>query len=201
MGTVEISEKVETRDLIPRNEAVFKVRGVSKVYRMGEVEVHALRAVDLDLYAGEFAVLLGASGSGKSTLLNIIDEPLSRKVRLVEPQAFTKVSSLGVEEQRVNVIIDFDEPPDRLGDNFRVDVRIVLREGKDILRVPSSALFRQSEEWHVFVAVGSRARSRKVEIGQRTPFFAEVFSGLSEGDLVILHPPNSVADGTRIDRN
>ncbi len=126
---------------------------------------------------------------------------LKATIRLVEPQAFTKVSALGVEEQRVNVIADFDHPPERLGDNYRVDVRIVLWEGKDVLRVPSSALFRDGEDWKVFVIDGSKARLRKVEIGNRSPSFAQVLNGLSEGEAVILHPPNSVADGTRVDSN
>jgi multidrug efflux pump subunit AcrA (membrane-fusion protein) len=126
---------------------------------------------------------------------------LSATVRTIEPQAFTKVSALGVEEQRVNVIADFDTPPARLGDNFRVDVRIVLWEANDVLRVPSSALFRQGEDWHVFVIERSKARSRKIEVGHRSPSFAQVLNGLSDGEAVILHPPNSVADGTRVTRN
>lgn len=126
------------------------------------------------------------------------DGVLTAKVRLVEPQAFTKVSSLGVEEQRVNIIADFDRPPERLGDNYRVDVRIVLWEGKDVLRVPASALFRQGDDWNVFVIDGSRARTRKVEIGHRSPSYVQVLKGLAEGETVILHPPNSVADGTSV---
>jgi len=125
-------------------------------------------------------------------------EPLQARIRLIEPQAFTKVSALGVEEQRVNVIADFLKPPSGLGDNFRVDVRIVLWEGKDVLRVPANALFRQDEDWCVYVISGSRARLLKVEVGHRSPSFAEVLSGLAEGDTVIMHPPNSVADGTRV---
>lgn len=128
------------------------------------------------------------------------DQPVKAKVRLVEPQAFTKISSLGVEEQRVNVVADFDTtPPPRLGDNFRVDMRVVLWEGDDILRVPTSALFRQGEEWYVFVSEGSRARLRRVEIGNQSPSFAQVLNGVTDGDRVILHPPNSVAEGTRLD--
>lgn len=130
------------------------------------------------------------------------DQPLKAKVRLVEPQAFTKVSSLGVEEQRVNVIADFEGgPPPRLGDNYRVDMRVVLWEGDDILRVPSSALFRQGEDWYVFLKEGSRARLRRVEIGNQSPSFAQVLNGLSEGDIAILHPPNSITDGTKVDNN
>ena len=120
-------------------------------------------------------------------------------VRIVEPQAFTKVSSLGVEEQRVNVIADLLSEPGGLGDNYRVDFRIILWEGKDVLRVPESALFRIGDGWNVFVVDRSRARIRRVEIGHRSPSYAEIVSGLNEGETVILHPPNSVSDGTRVD--
>ncbi len=129
------------------------------------------------------------------------NEPLRGKIRNVEPQAFTKVSSLGVEEQRVNVIADFDKPPVGLGDNFRVDVRVILWEGTDVLRVPASALFREGDSWMVFVADGGRAKVRKVEVGHRSPSFAHVTAGLEEGESVVLHPPNSVGDGTRINSN
>lgn len=126
---------------------------------------------------------------------------LNAVVRTVEPQAFTKISSLGVEEQRVNVVADFLKPPDRLGDNYRVDVRVVLWEGKDVLRVPESALFREGDNWKVYVIEGGKARTRQVEIGHRSATHSEVLSGLNDGDTVILHPPNSVVDGTRVDAN
>lgn len=127
------------------------------------------------------------------------DTPLKAVVRTVEPQAFTKISALGVEEQRVNVIADFLTPPERLGDNYRVDIRVVLWEGKDVLRVPTSALFRNGDVWKVFVVERSRARVRDVQIGHRSPSFAEVTGGLAEGDTVVLHPPNSISDGVRIE--
>ncbi|MDM7921434.1 MAG: HlyD family efflux transporter periplasmic adaptor subunit [Pyrinomonadaceae bacterium] len=126
-------------------------------------------------------------------------EPLKARVRTVEPQAFTKVSSLGVEEQRVNVIADLLSEAQGLGDNFRVDFKIILWEGKDVLRVPESALFRIGDNWNVFVVEGSRARLRRIEIGQRSPSYAQVVSGLNDGETVVLHPPNSVSDGTRVD--
>ncbi len=126
-------------------------------------------------------------------------EDLSARVRTVEPQAFTKVSALGVEEQRVDVIADFLEIPDRIGDNYRVDVRIVLWEGKNALQVPSNALFRTGEKWTVYVIEGGRANLREVEVGHRSPDAAEIVKGLSEGELVVLHPPNTVSDGTRLD--
>jgi multidrug efflux pump subunit AcrA (membrane-fusion protein) len=129
------------------------------------------------------------------------DDVLRGRVRLAEPKAFTKISALGVEEQRVNVIVDLDSPPDNLGDNFRVDVRIVVWEAKDVLRVPSSALFRQADSWYVYVISRSSARLRRVSPGTRSPSFTQINSGLEEGETVILHPPNSVADGTRVSTN
>ena len=122
---------------------------------------------------------------------------LMGRVRSVEPKAFTKVSALGVEEQRVNVIVDFDKVPESLGDNYRADVKIIAWEGTS-LRAPASALFRSGEAWAVYVVEGSRARERLVEIGHRSPAFVEIRGGLSEGETVILHPPSSVSDGTRI---
>jgi multidrug efflux pump subunit AcrA (membrane-fusion protein) len=126
-------------------------------------------------------------------------DALPAMVRNVEPQAYTKVSALGVEEQRVNVIIDFLERPERLGDNFRVDVQIILWEGKDVLRVPSSAVFRHGEGWAAYTISRSKARLREIQIGHRSPAFTQVTGGLAEGDSVILHPPNSVEDGTRVE--
>lgn len=127
------------------------------------------------------------------------DGSLQAIVRTVEPQAFTKISALGVEEQRVNIVADFVSPPERLGDNYRVDVRVILWESKDVLRVPESSLFRVGDSWNVFVIESGKARVRQVELGHRSPSYAEVLSGLSEGESVILHPPNSVGDGTRVD--
>lgn len=128
------------------------------------------------------------------------DGILTGRVRSVDPKAFTKVSALGVEEQRVNVIVDLDKVPENLGDNYKADVKIVAWEGNG-LRVPSSALFRSGEKWAVYVVELSKARERIVEVGHRSPSFAEVLSGLEEGESVILHPPTSVSDGTRISRS
>lgn len=125
-------------------------------------------------------------------------EPAAARVRTIEPRAFTKVSALGVEEQRVNVIADFLKVPERIGDNFRVDVRIVVWKGSTVLRVPTSALFRTGDEWSVFVIERGRARTRAVKIGHRSPSFVEVLSGIADGETVVLHPPNTIADGTRV---
>ena len=123
---------------------------------------------------------------------------LAGRVRTVAPSAFTRVSALGVEEQRVNVVADLDEPAGRLGDNYRVEARIVAWEGTDVLKVPVSALFRTGERWSVFVVDAGRARLRAVEVGHRGDAEAEVIRGLREGEQVILYPSDQVEDGVRV---
>lgn len=126
------------------------------------------------------------------------DSALRGRLRTVEPSGFTKISALGVEEQRVNVVGDFVDPPGALGDRYRVEIRIVVWEASDILKAPVSALFRSGEGWAVFVVQGGRARVRPVATGHRNTFEAEVTDGLAEGDVVLTHPSDRVADGTRI---
>jgi HlyD family secretion protein len=119
-------------------------------------------------------------------------------VRTVEPAAFTKISALGVEEQRVNVVGDLDEAPGPLGDGYRVDAKITLWEGKGVLKAPAGALFRSGERWEAFVVDGSRARIREVELGHRSQTEAEITRGLRLGQTVILHPADRIADGARV---
>lgn len=126
---------------------------------------------------------------------------LSARVRLVEPSAFTHISALGVEEQRVNVIADFVGSADQregLGDNYRVEASIVIWEGKDIVALPTSALFRQIDKWAVFTVVDKKAKLAPVELGQRNANYAEVLSGVSRGDTVIVHPSDKVTDGVNV---
>jgi len=128
-------------------------------------------------------------------------QPLRARVRRVEPFGFLKVSALGVEEQRVNVILDLDDPPAvwrSLGDGYRVEVRVIVWEQPKVLKVPTGALFRHGQDWAVFVEEGGRARLRTATIGQRTGTEAQVTGGLAEGDRVIVHPPDAVADGVRV---
>ncbi len=129
------------------------------------------------------------------------DAKLPGRVRVVEPAGFTKISSLGVEEQRTLVIADITAPPEswqRLGDGFRVEAIFVIWEGKDILQVPASSLFRKGDGWELFVVRNGRARIRRVQVGHRTGLTAEIVSGLSEGEEVIAHPDDSINDGTRV---
>jgi len=123
---------------------------------------------------------------------------LQARVRLIEPSAFTKISALGVEEQRVNVIADFTAPAKTLGDGYRVEGRVVVWENEEVLKVPSSALFRTGDSWSVFVIEGGKAYCRSVQVGQRTPFEAEVVSGLEDAAQIILHPANELSDGTPV---
>jgi HlyD family secretion protein len=128
--------------------------------------------------------------------------PLAGRVRLVEPSGFTKLSALGVEEQRVNVIVDFLDPIEKrssLGDGFRIEAQIVIWEGEDVLSIPTSALFRQGNEWACFVAQGRRAERRHVRIGRSNGLLAQVLGGVAKGERVILHPSDAVADGVEIE--
>jgi HlyD family secretion protein len=127
------------------------------------------------------------------------DNALQARVRLVEPSAFTKISALGVEEQRVNVIADFIEPSKTLGDGYRVEGRIVIWENDDVLKIPSSALFRRGEGWSVFVVQDGKAYHRQVDVGQRNAFEVEIKNGLEDGVGVIVHPSNEISEAIRVE--
>ena len=119
------------------------------------------------------------------------------KVRLVEPFGFTKFSALGIEEQRVNVLIDFTSNQEEwsgLGHGYKVDTKIVIYEKPNALMVPISAMFRVDDEWAVFVKNRNKAKLKKIKIGNKNSLNAEVISGLNEGEQVILHPSNKVED-------
>jgi len=124
--------------------------------------------------------------------------PLQAKVRLVEPSGFTKISALGVEEKRVNVIADFIDPPDGLGDGYRVEARVVTWEASEVLKVPGSATFRDRNGWSVFVVDRGRASQRTVQIGHRNQAEAEILGGIAAGEQVILYPSNQLHEGDRV---
>jgi len=128
--------------------------------------------------------------------------PLAGRVRNVEPLGFTKVSALGIEEQRVNVVIDFEGEPaawERLGHGYRVDTAVVLWESDAALTVPLTALFREGDGWALFRVESGRAVKTRVESGQRSGLDVEIVSGLDEGDSIIVHPGNRVRDGDRVE--
>lgn len=157
-----------------------------------EIVVDLLSADAVRVQAGQRAIIEAWGGP----------RPLVGEVRRVEPFGFTKVSALGIEEQRVNVVIDIKEPREewqRLGHGYRVEPRIVLWEGRDVLKVPLSALFREGKQWAVFVEKGGRAALRPVEIGHENGLEAEVTSGLEAGERIVLHPGDRVSPGTRLE--
>jgi HlyD family secretion protein len=125
-------------------------------------------------------------------------KPILARVRLVEPGAFTKISALGVEEQRVYVVLDFVSAPEQLGDAYRVEVRVITWQSPSVLKVPLSALFRRGDDWNVFIAGKDRASRRIVKIGHRSDLESEVLDGLREGEQVIVHPGNELSDASRI---
>jgi len=156
-----------------------------------EVEVEVLSTHAVKIAPGSKVILDRWGG----------EQPVEGTVRVVEPSGFTKISALGVEEQRVRVIVDFSSPREawaRLGDGYRVEARFVLWEGKDVLQLPTSALFRQGEGWAAFVIDGRRARQVPVEVGQRAGLATQVLSGLKAGDAVVAHPDEMIRDGVRV---
>ena len=156
-----------------------------------EVEVEVLSTHAVKIAPGSKVILDRWGG----------EQPVEGTVRVVEPSGFTKISALGVEEQRVRVIVDFTSPREawvRLGDGYRVEARFVLWEGADVLQLPTSALFRQGEGWAVFVIDGRHAHLKPVEIGQRAGLVSQVLSGLKAGDRVVAHPDETIRDGVRV---
>jgi HlyD family secretion protein len=131
------------------------------------------------------------------------EKPLEGRVRVVEPSAYTKISTLGVEEQRVDVIIDLVTPTEErttLGDAFRVEARIVVDEARDVVIVPSSALFRTDGQPTVFRVTGAEGtvELRTLRLGRQNGLEAEVLEGLSVGDQVVLHPSDQIAAGVQV---
>jgi HlyD family secretion protein len=131
------------------------------------------------------------------------DKALRGRVRRVEPSGFTKISALGVEEQRVNVLIDFEEPrevQERLGDGYRVEARIVVWSKDNVLKVPTSSLFRDGTQWAVYKVVDSTAQRQLVDVGQHSGLEAEVLSGLAEGDQIVVYPSDAIRPGVELAR-
>jgi HlyD family secretion protein len=177
----------ESEGAVTTGEPLIDIGDPSKL----EVRVEVLSADAVHIKSGT-PVIFERWGGGV---------PLDGKVKNVEPAAFTKISSLGVEEQRVLVIADITSLPEswqRLGDGYRVEASFIIWEGKDVLQVPASALFRKGEGWAVFVMTDKRAHLRTVQIGHRNGLAAEIISGVSEGEMVIIHPDESLRDGVRV---
>ena len=156
-----------------------------------EVVVDVLSTDAVEIRSGANVTIDHWGGEGK----------LKGRVRRVEPAAFTKISTLGVEEQRVNVLVDILSPPEqwaRLGDAYQVDVQITVFARHDATIVPSGALFRLGESWNVYVARDGRAELRQIELLRRSGRLAAVASGLTPGEEVIIYPSDRVASGVRV---
>lgn len=193
---VEVRAPLAARVLKVLHESEGAVAAAQPLLEIGdpaslEVEVEVLSTHAVKIMPGSKVVLDRWGGA----------EAIAGRVRVVEPSGFTKVSALGVEEQRVRVIVDFTSPHAawaRLGDGYRVEARFVLWEGQDVLQVPTSALFRQGEGWAAFVIDGGRVHLKPVEIGQRAGLATQVLSGLAAGEKLVAHPDELIRDGVRV---
>jgi HlyD family secretion protein len=196
LETVPVRSPVEGRVLAIRQESAGVVAAGQPLLEVGdpgelEVEVEVLSRDAVRIAPGG-RVLLERWGG---------EDALEGAVRTVEPTGFTKVSALGVEEQRVRVIVDLASPPDawrRLGDGYRVEAVFIVWEREDALTVPASALFRRDNGWAVFAVEGGRAREREVTVGPGSGLLTEIVGGIEEGATVVVHPGDAVSDGVRV---
>ncbi|HEX6998337.1 MAG TPA: HlyD family efflux transporter periplasmic adaptor subunit [Gammaproteobacteria bacterium] len=195
---VEVPAPVSGRVLRVTQESESVVAAGAELMLLGdprdlEVVVEMLSTDAVQVQPGAEAIIENWSGGDA--------EPLSGRVRLVEPYGFLKISALGVEEQRVNVIVDFTGPPEEwssLGHGFRVEAAIVTWQADDVVQAPVAALFRDAGQWAVFRVQDGRARLTRVEVGHDNGRTAEILSGLEAGDRVVLYPGEALADGARV---
>ena len=194
--TIEITSPVsgvvlrrlrESESIVPAGEALLEVGDPEQI----EVVTDYLSKDAVRIRPGQ-QVLIDRWGG---------DRPLQGRVRRVEPSGFTKISALGVEEQRVNVVMDITDPPEvwaGLGDGFRVETRVVVWQREDELKTPTGSLFRRGNDWAVFVVENGRAALKPIEVGERNPQEAQVLSGLSTGQQVVVYPSDSLSDGSPV---
>jgi HlyD family secretion protein len=193
---VPVTSPVAGRVLKVAHESEGVVNGGEPLIELGnarslEVEVDVLSADAVKIRPGTRVLFERWGGDGV----------LEGRVRSVEPVAFTKVSALGVEEQRVNVIADFVSPKEMwqsLGHKYRVEASFVLWEADSVLQAPASALFRYQDGWAVFVIEAGVARRRAVKVGHKNGLAAEILEGLKEGEQVITHPDSSIEEGKKV---
>lgn len=177
----------ESAAVVAPGQSLLEVGNIQEL----EMEIDVLSADAAQIRPGSRVILEHWGG----------DTPLQGRVRLIEPSGFTKISALGVEEQRVNVIADFDEPPERLrslGDAFRIEAGIVVWETDDTLQLPAGALFRSGSNWAVFVAKNGRAELREVAIGRSNGRMTQILDGLAEGETVVAYPSDQVHGGVSL---
>ncbi len=186
---VVLSRLHESEAVVPQGEPLVEVADTSSL----EVIADFLSTDAVQMKPGMPAIIDQWGGAA----------PVEAIVQRVEPVGFMKVSALGVEEQRVWVVIEFNDPRAAwraMGDGYRVEARVVVWEGSNVVVAPTSSLFRHGADWAVFVNEAGVARLRTVTVGHRNGTSAEILSGLSPGDEVVVYPPDSVTDGTRVSR-
>ena len=175
-----------------------------RVVREGEVLMQIGDPNDLEIVVDYLSMDAVRIEAGQRVIIDNWggEETLAGRVRLVEPYGFLKISALGIEEQRVNVIIDFvgEQGRERLGHGYQVETRVVLWEADEVLAVPLTALFRDGDRWALFVAEDGRARLRHAEVGHKNGIVAEIRQGLEIGERVVVHPSDRVTDGVRVAR-
>lgn len=180
-------------DLLTESEQVVAAgQGLLELGDPGNIEVivHLLSSDAVNVHAGSRAIIDQWGGP-----------TLTAEVRRVDPAAYTKVSALGIEEQRVDAILDIVDPPgdwERLGHEFRVMVHITVWQEDDVLQVPLGALFRTGADWTVFKVVDDKAVSTRVVLGERNNQAAQVVEGLAAGDVVVLHPSDRVVNDVEV---
>ena len=177
----------ECAGVVPRGEPLMEIGDTRSL----EIETDVLSADAVKIKPG-MPVLYERWGG---------ESPLTGRVRRVEPVGFTKISALGVEEQRVLIISDITSPAEEwqtLGDGYRVESRFILWEDQDVLQIPASALFRSKGQWSLFVMRDDKARLRTVKVGRRNGLSAQILDGLAEGEAVITHPDNTITDGVGV---
>jgi HlyD family secretion protein len=195
-AVVEVRAPVSGRVLKVQQESAMIVAAGTPLLEVGdpadlEIEAEILSRDAVAIRVG--AEVLVEQWGGEAVL--------KARVRRIEPAAFTKVSALGVEEQRVIVLSDLDSPPESarvLGDRYRVEVRVAVWKDADVLLVPSGALFREGREWKTFVLRAGKAAEVVVQTGRTDGKVTQVLGGLNVGDLVLMHPPDVVADGSDV---
>ena len=177
----------ESESIVPAGEPLLEIGDASRIEIVAD-----LLSTDAVRVPSGAAVIIEQWGG---------PNPLRGTVRRVEPSGFMKVSALGVEERRVNILIDVPDVPAearQLGDGYRVEIRAVVWEAADVVKVPVGALFRRGDDWAVFVADGGQARLQTVQLGQRNNTEAQITGGLEAGQSIVLHPPDTLEDGTAI---
>lgn len=174
----------ESETVVPTGQPLIEVGDLSNL----EIVADLLSSEAVKVESGQPVIIEQWGG----------DRPLKGRVRRVEPSGFTKISALGVEEQRVNVIVDLEDRPKDLGDGYRVEIRVVIWSKDNVLKVPTSSLFRSGSDWAVYKVEDDQAVRQIVTVGQRSDLEAEVINGLLEGDHIVVYPSDAIQEGVTL---